>query len=87
MALAHGPHLPWYARDYAQRPWPGPKPIPARAVESGPSVNDACPYSGKPVSHFLEAGGKVFGFCNAFCRDKTVADPKAWPAFLAVYES
>lgn len=87
MALAHGPDLPWYARDYARRPWPGPEPIPARAVGSGPSINGACPYSGKPARHFLEVDGRVFGFCNAFCRDKTAADPAAWPAFLEIYHS
>ena len=28
-----------------------------------------------------------FGFCNAFCRDKTVADAEAWPKFMALYHS
>jgi glutathione S-transferase len=37
------------------------------------------------VTHLLEAGGRVFGFCNAFCRDKTVADPLAWPAFATAW--
>ena len=46
--------------------------------------NDACPYSGKPVTHVLEVQGRRFGFCNAFCRDKTVADPEAWPKFRAL---
>ena len=64
-------------------PWPIDV-IPARAVAAGPSENDACPYSGKPVTHFLETGGRVFGFCNAFCRDKTMADPGAWPKFMAL---
>jgi glutathione S-transferase len=36
------------------------------------------------VTHFLETGGRVFGFCNPFCRDKTVADPEAWPKFTAL---
>ena len=44
-----------------------------------------CPYSGKPVTHFMELNGRVFGFCNAFCRDKTVPDPEAWPNFMAIY--
>lgn len=74
---------PSYAKPYTERPWPGP--IPLAAVEAtGPSVNDACPCSGKPVTHFLATGGKVWGFCNAFCRDKTLADPEAWPAFMAM---
>jgi glutathione S-transferase len=32
----------------------------------------------------METEGRIFGFCNAFCRDKTVADPDAWPAFTAL---
>ena len=28
--------------------------------------------------------GRVFGFCNPFCRDKTVQDPGAWPKFMAI---
>ena len=59
------------------------KPIPV--ISTGPSANTACPYSGEPVTHFLEIDGRVFGFCNAFCRDKTVADPEAWPEFMAIY--
>jgi glutathione S-transferase len=35
----------------------------------------------------VEIGGRIFGFCNAFCRDKTVADPEAWPAFMEIYDS
>ena len=76
-----------YALDLPEAPWPGPKQRPARAVEAGPSENATCPYSGKPVSHFLETEERVFGFCNPFCRDKTVADPAAWPAFTALLES
>jgi glutathione S-transferase len=73
-----------YAMDLPHLPWPGPNPLPARAVETGPSVNEACPYSGEPVSDFLEFEGKVYGFCNPTCRDKTVNDPEAWPAFMAL---
>lgn len=87
MGLVQGADLPWYARDYAQVPWPGPAARPAHAVDQGPSENATCPYSGKPVTHFMETGGRVFGFCNAFCRDKTAADPEAWPDFMAVYQS
>jgi len=74
---------PSYARPYAERPWPGPPARPAGSAE-GPSVNAACPYSGRPVSHFLEMEGRVWGFCNAFCRDKTLADPEAWPGFMSM---
>ena len=59
----------------------------AKAVEIGPSVNALCPYSGSPVTHFLQMDGRTFGFCNAFCRDKTVADPEAWPKFRDLYTS
>lgn len=87
MALVHGQDLPWYIRDYPQRDWPGPAPLRAEAVDTGSSENALCPYSGKPVTHLMQLDGRVFGFCNAFCRDKTAADPLAWPAFEAVYQS
>jgi glutathione S-transferase len=84
MGFADGADQEVYRRDYPRRPWPGPAPLAAQAVDTGPSVNATCPYSGKDVTHFLETGGRVFGFCNAFCRDKTVADPAAWPKFMAL---
>lgn len=76
-----------YGRNLPTAPWPGPTPLAARAVDKGPSANAACPYSGGPVSHFLEIGGRVFGFCNPTCRDKTANDPTAFPAFMAIYQS
>lgn len=84
MGLARGATLPWYDRDYDQIPWQGPAPRPAQPVETGTAENAACPYSGDPVTHLLETEGRVFGFCNAFCRDKTVKDPDAWPQFVAL---
>lgn len=84
MGLVRGATLKRYAKTNAQGDWPGPAPLPARAVDSGPSENAACPYSGKPVTDFLELDGRIFGFCNPFCRDKTVADPAAWPEFMAL---
>lgn len=87
MALVDGPDQPAYARDWPTRPWPGPELLPARAVDGQACENSACPYSGLPVTHALEFHGRRFGFCNAFCRDKTVADPEAWPAFMAIYQS
>ena len=87
MGLVDGADQPFYRRDYPQRPWPGPTPLPARAVEGTEAENTACPYSGKPVTHVLELDGRRFGFCNVFCRDKTVADPEAWPKFMALYRS
>ncbi|WP_102109485.1 glutathione S-transferase [Oceaniglobus roseus] len=84
MGLVHGDDLPWYARPCEQTAWPGPAPRPAGAVDHGPAVNDSCPCSGRPVTHFLEFDGRIYGFCNAFCRDRTAADPEAWPAFMAL---
>ena len=80
LGLTQGPDLPWYAKGHARRPWPGPGPLAAEVAE-GPSENGACPYSGKPVAHYLRLDGRVWGFCNAGCRDRTMADPAAWPAF------
>ncbi|MFD1913879.1 glutathione S-transferase N-terminal domain-containing protein [Halodurantibacterium flavum] len=85
MGLVDGPDQPNYGRDWPTRPWPVPAPLPARAVADGPAENAACPYSGRPVTHFLEMEGRRFGFCNAFCRDKTVADPAVWPTFMALW--
>ena len=87
MGLVDGADQDFYRRDYPRRDWPGPKPLPARAVAGTQAENDACPYSGKPVTHVLELDGRRFGFCNAFCRDKTVADPEAWPEFMGLYHS
>jgi glutathione S-transferase len=87
MGLVDGADQPFYRRDYPRRPWPGPALLPAEAIAAGPGQNTLCPYSGKPVTHFLSFDGRVYGFCNAFCRDKTVADPEAWPAFMALTKS
>ena len=84
MGLVDGADQEFYRRPYPRRPWPGPVPMAARAVGGVAAENAACPYSGKPVTHVLEMQGRRFGFCNAFCRDKTVADPEAWPAFMAL---
>ena len=84
MGLVDGADQEFYRRPYPQRPWPGPVPMAARAVEGVTAENAACPYSGKPVTHVLELQGRRFGFCNAFCRDKTLADPEAWAEFMAL---
>ncbi|KAA8610803.1 glutathione S-transferase [Salipiger aestuarii] len=84
MGVARRDHLARYDGPWSQRAWPGPARLAAQAIDSGRPENAACPYSGAPVTHLLETGGRVFGFCNAFCRDKTVADPEAWPAFKAL---
>ncbi|MEM9581165.1 MAG: glutathione S-transferase [Pseudomonadota bacterium] len=82
MGLVYGETLEWYKKPYPQTEWPGPKPLEAQALPEGTAENDRCPYSGKPVTHLMTMQGRVFGFCNAFCRDKTVADPEAWPDFM-----
>lgn len=87
MGMVDGADQDFYRRDYPRRDWPGPTPLPARAVDGTDAENTACPYSGKPVTHALELDGRRFGFCNAFCRDKTAADPEAWPKFMALYHS
>ncbi|MDA7964088.1 glutathione S-transferase [Ruegeria sp.] len=73
-----------YAQTLPSRPWPVGGTSQAKPTPQGPSVNTACPYSGDPVRDFLELDGQVWGFCNPFCRDKTVADPGAWPKFTAM---
>ncbi|MFN3845112.1 MAG: glutathione S-transferase N-terminal domain-containing protein [Paracoccaceae bacterium] len=84
MGLVDGADQDFYARDYATRPWPGPTPLVAHPVAGLQTENSVCPYSDAPVTHALELQGRRFGFCNAFCRDKTVADPEAWPKFMAL---
>lgn len=87
MGMVDGPDQEYYRRDYPRRDWPGPVRLPAQAVGGLDTENATCPYSGKPVTHTLALYGRRFGFCNAFCRDKTVADPEAWPQFMALYQS
>jgi len=87
MARVDGADQDFYRRPWPQRPWPGPQPLKAHALSGAQAENSACPYSGKPVTHVLELNGRRFGFCNAFCRDKTVADPEAWPAFMALTQA
>ncbi len=70
-----------YARALPQLAWPGPAPLAAEPVTDGTPENATCPYSGGPAEHLMRVGDRVFGFCNAGCRDKTVADPEAWPEF------
>ena len=84
MGMVDGADQDYYRRPYPRRPWPGPVPLAARPVDGTQSENTACPYSGDPVTHVLEMDGKRWGFCNEFCRDKTVADPEAWPKFIAM---
>jgi len=75
-----------YALDLPTQGWPVTS-IAAKPVDSGTPENAACPYSGKPSTHLMVLDGRTFGFCNAFCRDKTVHDPEAWPDFMKIYHS
>lgn len=84
MGMIDGADQDFYRRDYPRRPWPGPEPLMAQVIDFRPAENEACPYSGKPVTDVLELDGRVWGFCNPFCRDKTAADPEAWPKFMAM---
>jgi glutathione S-transferase len=87
MGLAEGPELKQYDMPLERSAFPAVPTLAARPVNAGTPENDRCPYSGKPVTHLAEIGGRIFGFCNAFCRDKTVADAEAWPAFMGIYDS
>ena len=44
----------------------------SKALKIDDCINEACPWSGKPVSadSLLRYHGKVVGFCNPGCRDK-----------------
>ncbi len=87
MGFAQNYIQPGYDNNLPEGEWTGPKRLPANPVDQGPSKNAKCPYSGKPVTDFLELDGRVFGFCNTFCRDKTIADAEAWPAFMEIYQN
>ncbi|NOD76602.1 glutathione S-transferase [Ruegeria sp. HKCCD4332] len=76
-----------YPQELSSMPWPVGGDSNAKPVSGGPSLNEACPFSGRPVADFLELDGQCWGFCNPFCRDKTVADPGAWPKFTALRAS
>jgi glutathione S-transferase len=84
MGLANEQTLPVFERNLPEVQWRGPTPMNAIAVEHGAPENNACPYSGLAITHLLSLDGRNFGFCNAFCRDKTVHDPAAWPQFMAL---
>ena len=80
MALHDGPDQAVYAMALERAPWPFEPELRGEACE-GPSENAACPCSGAPATHFMRLEGRVWGFCDAFCRDRTAADPAAWPEF------
>ncbi|MEO1732189.1 MAG: glutathione S-transferase [Pseudomonadota bacterium] len=71
-----------YPQDAQPQAWPVSSKDVAKPISGTRALNTQCPYSGQPVTHVLELKGQNWGFCNAFCRDKTVADPEAWPEFI-----
>jgi len=86
MGLAQNFIQPGYDKDLPAIAWPGPTPLAAKSVAGVPAMNATCPYSGAPVAadSLLEIDGQVIGYCNTFCRDKTLHDPEAWPATMAL---
>lgn len=82
MSLVDGEDRPEYFFDHPRRDWPGPRPLVAQAIEYGKPENHVCPCSGKPITHLMQIDNRVLGFCSAFCRNKTVADPRAWPELI-----
>ena len=44
MSLVTGATLPWYAKPFDTKPWPGPEPRSATTVDDGPSINATCPF-------------------------------------------
>lgn len=83
MAVAAWRANPVYEFDLPDRDgWPGVAKAAARKIYDIAPVNQTCPYSGKPVDDqsLADFQGIVVGYCNTFCRDKSVADPGAWPA-------
>lgn len=87
MGCVDGPDQPFYDREYPRRDWPLAPEWDAEISNGEASENALCPYSQKPVTDFLRLKGREFGFCNPFCRDKTMMDPTAWPAFMDLYHS
>ncbi len=65
---------------------PRPAQLPAEAITGETAINARCPYSDAPVQadSLARIDGRVVGFCNPRCRDKSVADAQAWPALMAV---
>lgn len=79
--LAENYVQPGYDLELTPAAWPGPAPL-ATGPADGSALNETCPFSGNPVSHFLSVEGKTYGTCNSFCRDKAMVDPEAWPQFM-----
>jgi len=86
MGLVHGETLNRYYRPHDLTDCPLP-PLPAWIVEIDTPESALCPYSGRPSTDLLQQMPRIFGFCNAFCLDKTIANSEAWPDFMALHGS
>ncbi len=68
--------------------WPRQPVLSARHYEGdvADAINDACPYSGKPIvpDSLAEIDGQVIGFCNQFCCRRGMADAESWPTVMAM---
>ena len=86
MAHAEDPVDDPYPQNLAKLQWPYESSMVGDLTTNQNAENPVCPYSGLPVASFLEIEGRIFGFCNDFCRDKTMFDPAAWPAFMKLWD-
>ena len=91
MADASPRILERYDLDLPARPGTGaprPDPLPTEPWQGDitQAINSVCPYSGNPIEadSLAKIDGHIVGFCNQFCRNKSVADAAAWPALMAV---
>lgn len=84
MGFAADNYKPDYEYDFEKTTWPGPATLAARPVVDLTPIDTVCPYSDLPVvaDSLAEIDGSVVGFCNQFCRDKSVADAEAWPKLV-----
>lgn len=85
LGLVHDEEQTAYRRPYPTTHWPVQPDIAATTSSASTGENSHCPYSGKPATDFGSFDGRLIGFCNPLCRDKTVADPSAWPAFMKMF--
>lgn len=85
LGLVHDDEQTGYRRPYPQTDWPVQPSIVSSISTATSGENELCPYSGKPAKDFGTFDGRVIGFCNPLCRNKTVADPSAWPNFMKVF--
>lgn len=71
----------------SNKDWPRHPVLPGRLYkgDAADAVNEACPYSGKPVAadSLAEIDGLIVGFCNPFCCRRGMADAESWPTVMA----